>query len=158
MRLRWRVTFLGGKLKVPVNQGEASTSIPQAPALGVSAIWRTVSSYFFWSYERGSFHYDVMVTLILLFVFFTPYWINYKDKPIERNPHPTGVSVLPDTEGGFLYQIEGSAISAKDDSELKDQLLSIIEPIAGGAVTIVHYQAVRDSNGRILSYKVWIQR
>ncbi len=141
-----------------MHESEASTPIPQAPTLGVSAVWRTIRSYLFWAYERGSFHYDVMVTLILLFVFFTPYWINYKDKPIERNPHPTGVSVLPDTAGGFLYQIEGSAITAKDDSGIREQLLDIIEPIAGGAVTITHYQAVRDSKGRILSYQVSVQR
>jgi hypothetical protein len=145
-------------LKVNVNQSEASTPIPQAPALGTSTVWRTIRSYIFWSYERGSFHYDVMVTLILIFVFFTPYWINYKDKPIERNPHPTGVSVLPDDHGGFLYQIEGSAFSAKDDEDTREQLLRIIEPIAGGAVTISRYEAVRDSKGRILNYKVWVQR
>ncbi len=141
-----------------MHETEASTPISQAPTLGVSAVWRTLRGYILWSYERGSFHYDVMVTLILLFVFFTPYWINYKDKPVERNPHPTGVSVLPDTQGGFLYQIEGSAISAKDDADIRDQLLGIIEPIAGGAVTIMRYQPVRDSKGRILNYKVWVQR
>jgi phytoene dehydrogenase-like protein len=141
-----------------VEQTGASTPITEAPALGVSTVWRTIRSYVLWSYERGSFHYDVMVTLILLFVFFTPYWINYKDKPTERNPHPTVVSVLPDTEGGFLYQIGGAAISAKDDGEAKDQLLQIIEPIAGGTVTITRYQAVKDSKGRISSYKVWVQR
>ena len=26
-------------------------------------------SYFYWTYPRGGFHYDVMVTLILLFIF-----------------------------------------------------------------------------------------
>jgi len=141
-----------------VNQTEASTPIPQAPALGLSVAWRTIRSYVLWSYERGSFHYDVMVTLILVFVFFTPYWINYKDKPIERNPHPTGVSVLPDTQGGFLYEIEGGAISARDDAEVRDQLLGIIEPIAGAAVTITHYQALHDSKGRVVTYKVWVRR
>ena len=141
-----------------MDQTEASSPITQAPTLGVGAVWRIIRSYVLWSYERGSFHYDVMVTLILLFVFFTPYWINFKDKPIERNPHPTGVSVLPDTEGGFLYQIEGAAVSAKEVGGIRDQLLGIIEPIAGGAVTITRYEAVKDSKGHVLSYKVWIQR
>src|SRR5437764_14580658 len=119
----------------------------------MNAIWRTIRGYIWWSYERGTLHYDIMVTLILIFVFLTPYWINYKDKPIERNPHPTGVSVLPDDHGGFLYQIEGSAFSAKDDDDTREQLLRIIEPIAGDAVTIIRYEAVRDSKGRILTYK-----
>lgn len=124
----------------------------------MNAIWRTIRGYTLWSYERGTIHYDIMVTLILLFVFLTPYWINYKDKPIERNPHPLGVTVLPDTQGGFLYQIEGAAVTAKDDAAIREQLLTVIEPIAGGAVSITKYETVRDRTGRILSYKVWVQR
>src|SRR5438309_9818566 len=87
----------------------------------MNAVWRTIRGYIFWSYERGTIHYDIMVTLILLFVFLTPYWINYKDKPIERNPHPTGVSVMPDAQGGFLYQIDGRAVTAKEDDEIREQ-------------------------------------
>lgn len=137
---------------------ETTRAIPEAPPLPMNAIWRTIRGYIWWSYERGSLHYDIMVTLILIFVFLSPYWINYKDKPIERNPHPTGVSVLPDAHGGFLYQIEGTAITAKDDNGVRDQLSGIIEPIAGSAVNITRYETVRDGKGRILSYKVWIQR
>lgn len=124
----------------------------------MNAIWRTIRGYILWSYERGTIHYDIMVTLILIFVFLTPYWINYKDRPIERNPHPLGVMVLPDTQGGFLYQIEGAAVTAKDDGAIREQLLTVIEPIAGGAVSITKYETVRDRTGRILSYKVWVQR
>jgi hypothetical protein len=137
---------------------ETTRAIPEAAPLPMNAIWRTIRGYIWWSYERGSLHYDIMVTLILIFVFLSPYWINYKDKPIERNPHPTGVSVLPDAHGGFLYQVEGTAITANNDDGVRDQLLGIIEPIAGSAVSITRYEAVRDAKGRILSYKVWIQR
>ena len=124
----------------------------------MNAIWRTIRGYILWTYERGTIHYDIMVTLILLFVLLTPYWINYKDKPVERNPHPLGVTVLPDTKGGFLYQIEGAAVTAKEDVAIREQMLSVIEPIAGGAVTITKYETVRDRSGRILNYKVWVQR
>jgi hypothetical protein len=124
----------------------------------MQAIWRTIRGYILWSYERGTIHYDVMVTLILIFVFLSPYWINFKDKPIERNPHPTGVSVLPDTQGGFIYQVEGTAITGKDDGAIRDDLHRIIEPIAGGAVSINKYEILRDGSGRILTYKVWVQR
>ncbi len=124
----------------------------------MNAVWRTIRGYILWSYERGTMHYDIMVTLILIFVFLSPYWINFKDKPIERNPHPRVVIVLPDTQGGFLYQIEGSAVSGKDDSAVRNQLTAIIEPIAGSAISIRKYETVRDRSGRILNYKVWVER
>ena len=125
----------------------------------MTAIWRTIRGYILWSYERGTIQYDVMVTLILVFVLLSPYWINFNDKPIERNPHPSGVVIVPDAGGGFIYQIEGSAVSGKDKDEtaVQDQLLRIIEPIAG-EVTIRKWEPVRDRSGRVLSYKVWVQR
>ena len=44
---------------------------------------RILKSYLFWTYPRGSFHYDVMVTLILVFLFVSPRLINYRDRPQE---------------------------------------------------------------------------
>jgi hypothetical protein len=124
----------------------------------MNAIWRTIRGYILWSYERGTIHYDIMVSLILIFVFLSPYWINFKDKPIERNAHPQVVIVLPDTQGGFLYQIEGTAITGKDEGSVRHELTSIIEPIAGSAISIQRYETVRDRSGRILNYRVWVER
>ena len=123
----------------------------------MSPIWQTVRSYIFWSHDRGTLHYDVMVTLILFFVFLSPYWINFKDKPVERNPHRTGVAVLPDGKGGLIYQIDARAIQAKNEATIRTELFSIIEPISG-EVSILKYEAERDRSGRILTYKVWVQR
>ena len=110
---------------------ETNAKLASAPALPMNAIWRTIRGYILWSYERGTIQYDIMVTVILLFVFLSPYWINFKDKPIERNPHPTGVVVIPDAAGGFIYQIEGSAVVGREEAAIRAQLLRIIEPISG---------------------------
>ena len=42
-----------------------------------------LKNYFYWTYPRGNFHYDVMVTLILLFMFVSPWVIDFKDRPVE---------------------------------------------------------------------------
>jgi hypothetical protein len=123
----------------------------------MGAIWRTIRGYILWSYERGTLHYDIMVTLILLFVFLSPRFINYKDKPVERNPHPIGVVVMPTEGGGFVYQIPAAAVTAKTASDVRLQLEQIIEPISG-AVSVGKYEAVTDAAGRIQSYKVWAEK
>jgi hypothetical protein len=123
----------------------------------VSAIWRTIRGYILWSYERGSLHYDVMVTLILLFVFVSPHYINFKDKPVERNPHPIPVVVIPDEQGGFVYQIPASAVNLKAGTGVDKQLERIIEPISG-AVTVSRYETVKDASGHPQSYKVWVEK
>ncbi|HXM62750.1 MAG TPA: hypothetical protein VN950_17955 [Terriglobales bacterium] len=128
-----------------------------APTVPMSGIWRTIRDYIFWSYERGTIQYDVMVTLILLFVLLSPRLINFKDKPVEHNPHRTGVAVVPDGNGGLIYQIEAAAVAGKDDDAVRDQLLEIIEPISG-EVSITKIEPVRDGSGRLLSYRVWVAR
>jgi len=133
------------------------TTVPSAPALPMNSVWRTIRGYIWWSYERGSLHYDIMVTLILLFVFLSPYVINFNDRPIERNPHSTGVTVTPDGAGGLVYQIEAAAVVGTKDADVRDSLRRVIEPIAG-EISITRYEAVRDATGRIQAYKVWVVR
>ena len=134
-----------------------ATHASGASPVPMNAIWRTIRDYILWSYERGTIQYDVMVTLILLFVFLSPYWINFKDKPVEHNPHRTEVVVMPDGEGGFIYKVEASAISSRDDEGVRAELLRIIEPISG-EVSITKVEPVKDHAGHVLTYQVWVQR
>ncbi len=138
-------------------QPEITSTVRESNVSPMGAIWRTIRGYILWSYERGSLHYDIMVTLILLFVFVSPHYINFKDKPVERNPHLTGVVVIPDQKGGFIYQIQASAVNPAADENVRRQLEQIIEPISG-AVSITRYEPLKDASGRVLSYKVWVEK
>jgi hypothetical protein len=140
-----------------LQRAEISTIAPGTPSLPMNAIWRTIRGYILWQYERGTLHYDIMVTLILIFIFVSPLVINFNDKPIPRNPHPSDVVVTPAAQGQLLYQIEASAVVAGDDASVRQQLLRIIEPISG-AVSIVSYETITDGKGRVQSYKVLATR
>lgn len=139
-----------------MNSAEA-TPITDAPGAPMSKVWGTIRGYILWSYERGTIQYDVMVTLILIFVFFSPYWINFKDKPAGRIAHQTGVIVSPDGQGGFIFQIEGNAVHGKDAASIRVELSNIIEPISG-EVSIQKYEVVNDRPGHVQYYKVWAER
>jgi hypothetical protein len=123
----------------------------------MKGVWPTIRSYIFWQHERGTLHYDIMVTLILFFLFSSPYWINFNDKPVPRALHQTDVLVTPDGQGGLLYEISAKAVTAGDDGAIKDQLVKIIEPISG-AVAIVKYEGVPNHDGQIQTYRVWVKR
>ncbi|HSZ64367.1 MAG TPA: hypothetical protein VK828_21390 [Terriglobales bacterium] len=142
--------------QIHLQQPEASLALDGAIS-PMGAIWRTIRGYILWSYERGSLHYDIMVTLILLFIFVSPRFINFKDKPVERNPHLTGVVVIPSEKGGFVYQIQASAVNTTAGGDIRRQLEQIIEPISG-AVSITDVETVKDSKGHALSYKVSVQK
>ena len=123
----------------------------------MNAVWRTIRGYILWQYERGTLHYDIMVTLIIIFVLFSPRVINYNDKPIARKPHPTEVVVTADAEGHLIYQVAATAVMPGDDRSVRDQLLRVIEPISG-AVSIVSYETVADGKGQVQSYRVQAKR
>ena len=133
------------------------TNAASGTPLEMNSVWRTIRGYILWQYERGTLQYDIMVTLILIFIFLSPRVINFNDKPVARNPHPTDVVVTTDAEGRLLYQVEASAVSPGNDDSVREQLLRIIEPISG-AVSIVKYDPVTDRKGQVQSYKVLVKR
>jgi hypothetical protein len=120
-------------------------------------VWRTIKGFIFWSHERGTVQYDVMVTLILVFVLFSPRLINFKDRPVERNPQSGGVVVTPDTGGELIYQVEAKAVQTGDDAVVRASLLRIIEPISG-SVSIKRYETITDNKGQVVAYKVWAEQ
>jgi hypothetical protein len=126
-------------------------------------MFKLLRSYIFWSYERGSIHYDIMVSAILIFMFLSPRFIDFKDKPVETVAlHASEVLVKEaGTEGQssrFVYQIRTDEIGgAKTDAELRAAMLRVIEPISG-EVTLERYEAVRDAQGKVVAYNAWILR
>ena len=120
---------------------------------------RVLRSYVFWTYQRGSVHYDVMVTLILVFIFLSPHVINYHDRPVERTLPPSQVLVKNDGHNGLTYQIDAATLAAfHDDNDVKLELRSVIVPISG-YVTIDRYQPVMAPGGKkIIAYRVWAHR
>ncbi|MBN9616077.1 MAG: hypothetical protein BGO25_07600 [Acidobacteriales bacterium 59-55] len=128
---------------------------------------KILRSYLFWTYERGSFHYDIMVTLILLFLFVSPRFIDYRDKPVETVAlqssevlvKTTGVNRENNDEGAaFVYQIRAEDLTgATTESDRRAAILQLIEPISG-EVTLERYEPVRDAQGKIIAYNAWVVR
>lgn len=118
-------------------------------------IGKVIKSYLFWTYERGSFHYDVMVTLILAFIFITPYYVNFKDKPTAHATHPKQIIVNADGQNGFVYEISSDQVT--QSSDMKAELVRALEPTVGNVV-ISRYESLRDTRGRIIAYRAWGHR
>ncbi len=124
---------------------------------------KTLRSYLFWTYERGSFHYDVMVTLILLFLFVSPHFINYHDRPLYQLP--SQIMVENDGAGALIYQVKKTDVDqslthvngSTEDLRTQRALRRLIEPIAGD-VLIDRYEPLRTDDGNISAYRVWAHR
>lgn len=122
----------------------------------MSRVWRTLKGYLFWTYDRGSFHYDVMVTLILAFVFLAPRFIDFKDQPADNLPHRIGTA----TEGGTkisVWQVSASQVDAQDDDMVRVNFERALKPVAG-RVTVERVEPVRDQSGHIVAYRAWVRK
>lgn len=121
-------------------------------------------SYFYWTYPRGSFHYDIMVSLILLFIFLTPQikgW-SYGDKPspIGGPLHP--IQVIGNDGQGVIVTVQASDMSldlhtTAPDAVVKKALRKAIEPVTGDAVVVDHWETTTDAQGNSV-WKVWAHR
>jgi hypothetical protein len=120
----------------------------------MSRIGRTLKGYLFWTYDRGSFHYDVMVTLILAFIFIAPRFLDFKDYPAQQMRHLNGVAVSSEAK---LYQVDAAAVDAQDEGMVRVNFLRVIRPIAGDA-TVDRVEPVRDSSGHIVAYRAWVRK
>jgi len=118
---------------------------------------RTLKGYLFWTYERGSFHYDVMVTLILAFIFITPHLWNYGDHPQAAREVRHRIVVQAAPGGELIYEIPASQITAKSKEALPLQLQHVVAAISG-AVTVDHYEVIKDSTGHPTAYRLWAHR
>jgi len=122
-----------------------------------------LKSYFFWTYERGTFHYDVMVTAILLFLFLSPRFIDFKDRPVETVALYSSEVLVKEagTSGDrarFIYQIRADDMGNADtDDKRRAAMLRVIEPISG-EVTLVRYEEVKDAAGHIIAYNATVLR
>jgi hypothetical protein len=126
-------------------------------------MFKLIRSYIFWSYERGSVHYDVLVTAILVFMFVSPHFIDFNDKPVETVAlHASEVLVKEAGSSGqssrFMYQIRADEMgSAATDDERRAAILRVIEPISG-EVSLERYEPVYDTQGKLIAYDAWVLR
>ena len=124
---------------------------------------RTLRSYIFWAYERGSLQYDVMVTLILLFLFISPRLIDFHDRPIPEVPKRASEVLVRDAgqagEGRrFVYEIRADDLEgAQTEAERQQRIDRIVHNIADDG-QIQNIKPVLDPHKRIVAYDVEVRR
>ncbi len=121
---------------------------------------KILKSYFYWTYARGSFHYDVMVTLILLFIFVTPHLWDFGDKPSRAAGPAHAIQVVGDGGQGVIVSVQAVDVripKSATDGEVKKALRKAIEPVTGDAVSVEHWETTRDTEGNLV-WKIWAHR
>ena len=121
-----------------------------------------LSRMFFWSYERGTWQYDVAVGLILVFVLLTPrHWFN--DQPQVGVAATNAQVQLISTAGApETYQIDARVLAPPVRTPmLSNELHTVLQRsqagLSDGRFSIEKIDAVRDDQGTVIAYRVEIR-
>jgi hypothetical protein len=129
---------------------------------------RGIRGTIFWSYERGSWPYDLMVVIIVLFVLITPRrW--FHDQPENNFASSSGVMLIAQDpsahietyrlDQGLFGNAQPAGQSAAELEEKTHQLLSeSVESLKGQRFQVQRIDPVRGSDGSLLYYKVEVKR
>jgi hypothetical protein len=125
---------------------------------------RTLLSFIFWSYERGSLQYDVAVILIVVFVLASPRgW--FHDRPQEQSAKPaTGVELISTNAatGVQTYSVDTRTFASPiPEPELEhlvhDAVRKNVQSLQGHPFHIVDMRPVFSNDGNVISYEVSIK-
>jgi hypothetical protein len=129
------------------------------------SLWRGIVNTIFWSYERGSWPYDLMVILIVIFVLLTPRaW--FRDQPQVPAVSSTSVQLLGDDALArtHTYRIDATAFAPEKrtakapelEREMHDLLGRTVAELKDRTFQIVDIEPVRTNAGVIVSYDVTV--
>jgi hypothetical protein len=127
-------------------------------------LWQGIASTVFWSYDRGSWPYDLLIVAILVFVLATPRsW--FSDEPRESLIASSSVHLVSADEGSrtLTYRLDAEALSRdKRTARPTPELVREAHDILGRTVVdlrdrtfqVVRIDAARAVDGSVLYYDV----
>jgi len=122
-----------------------------------------LSRIFFWSFERGSWQYDLAVIGILIFVFFVPRtWL--RDQPeTSLPPQAQQIELLSTSGTQSSYRIDARVLTPPEQmpqlqNELHRALQKNLPDLQNGRFEILNIEAQRDEHGAVVAYQVSLRR
>ncbi len=104
--------------------------------------------FILWDYPRAGWQYDVMVALILTFIFLTPReW--FRDQPRASN------IVMVASDRGSTYWMEPELLEGIPDAERTSRAAELIQVRTGKKHTVNRVEPIFDSEMEIKGYMVF---
>ncbi len=129
-------------------------------------LWRGIVRTIFWSYERGSWPYDLAVILIVLFVLITPTrW--FHDQPQASANLSSKVQLQSEDPASqtHTYRLDATALPVEKrttrptpelEGETHDILARTVDELRDQTFQVVHIEPIAAQDGSILYYDVTI--
>jgi hypothetical protein len=108
---------------------------------------RTLQRLLFWDFQRTSWQWDIIVTLILAFIFLTPREL-FRDQPQAAR-----IQILPADQG---YLLEPKLLSNVAEADLPRKATELVNQRYKARTTILRVEPIRDeAEGEITGYMAY---
>ena len=110
---------------------------------------KTLARFIFWDFSRGSWQYDVMVALILGFIFLTPRDI------FQDRPRAASVVILPGEEGMGLFWIAPELLEGVPSESRIDKASTLVNSHFKTRQNITRVEPILDDDKDITGYMAY---
>ena len=106
--------------------------------------------FILWDYARATWQYDVMVGIILLFIFLTPReW--FRDQP--RIPNASSVAMLPSEHGSTVFWMDSELLAGTAEEARINRSTDVLRTRTGNKkIQVIRVEPVRDSESDLQGY------
>jgi len=133
----------------------------------MNRIWLVIRRTVFWSYDRGTWQYDVLVVAIVLFVFLSPRsWYHDEPQAVEQSAS-AGVQFLREDLdlGTKTYRVDVAAVGGLEvkqrtpelERKAHDVLRNSVPELKARNFRIERIETVLSDNGSVLYYSVRVK-
>jgi len=105
-----------------------------------------MKSLLFWEFPRASWQYDLVVALILAFIFLTPKSF-FKDQP-----RPASIVQMPSELGMTVFWLETSLLAPVSEPQRPAHAAELLRRRLGRGVQVVRVEPIHDAEGEIRGY------
>ena len=110
----------------------------------------------FWVYERGSWQYDIILAVILAFIFLTPRSV-FNDRPtlqLSDLKHFQGVIEVGRAKDGWRYLVDSRLVESMGVEKPEEAVREILQRHLHKPFAIKSVEPTRDRNNVVLGYAV----
>ncbi len=127
-------------------------------------LWRGIVRVVFWSYERGTWQYDIAVAGITLFVLFSPLFIHFNDQPSVGPPPSQALIELRNVAPGRIatYRVDARLLASpirtpELEHDLHEAVQKNVADLHHGRFEILHFEPIHGEGGTVAYYDVSIK-
>ena len=120
----------------------------------IRKVWQKLRPAIFWSYRRGSWQYDLIVVIILAFIFLSPRDI-FLDQP--RPPTVQEIESLQDDNGTLVFWVDPDVVENSTPEEVDARLHDLLKQRSGKNLRIIDKKPTTDAEGAVRAYLVYAQ-